>query len=61
MMNFVALVEDICHRVRRRGVDNGRGDDIWHISVILMLWDAQFRIGKELTYCRKMYIATISD
>lgn len=57
MMNLVALVEDIRQHLRSRCVGNRRGDNIRHISVVLVLGHVQLRIRIELSDSCQLDIA----
>jgi hypothetical protein len=58
MMDLVASIDDIRHHIGRRSVDNGRRDNIRHISGILMLGQSKARLRVELADSREMNIAT---
>ena len=44
VMDFVALIQDIGHNVRRWSVGNGRRNDIGHVTEILVLGEPLLRI-----------------
>jgi hypothetical protein len=37
VVDLVALVEDVCHEVWRRGVGYCRGDDVGHVAEVFVL------------------------
>lgn len=61
MMDLVALVEHICQHLRRRRVDYGGGDDVWHVAVIAVLWYTQFGVGIELSNSGQVNVPTIDQ
>jgi hypothetical protein len=36
MVDFVSFVDDVGHHIGRRGVDNGRRDDVHHVPMVLV-------------------------
>jgi hypothetical protein len=58
VMHLVPLVQDVCHDFRWRCVYNGGADDVWHVSVILVLGDVQLLVGVKLSYCGEMDVTT---
>jgi hypothetical protein len=58
MMNFVAFVQDISHHVGWGRIDDSRGDDIWHVSGILVLWYLELLVRVELADCSKVHVAS---
>jgi hypothetical protein len=58
MMDLVALIDDICHHIWRRGVDYGGRHNVWHVSVILVLGNVQFLVAVELTDSCQMNVTT---
>jgi hypothetical protein len=57
MVDFVAPVEDITHHLCWWGVNNSGGNNIRHISVVVVLWYAEFGVRVEPTDGCKMDIA----
>lgn len=48
VMGLVQFVENVGHIAWRWRVDNGRGHDIYHVSMITVLSYTQLRIREEL-------------
>jgi hypothetical protein len=44
VVSLVPAVEHVGHHVRRRRIDNGGGNDVWHISSIFVLGKTQTRL-----------------
>jgi hypothetical protein len=49
VVHLVALVEDVCHQIGRRSIDNGGRDDVGHVAEILVLGQLKLRVGVELS------------
>ena len=60
MMDFVALVKNVSHHFWWRCVHNGRGDDVRHVSMILVFGNPQFRVRVELSDSGKVHVASDS-
>src|SRR5690348_6873834 len=58
MMNFVPLVDDVRHHIWKRRVDNGRRDDVRHVSVVFVFGDVELLVGVELAHSGKVNIAS---
>lgn len=59
MVHPVAFVEHVRYHFGFWRISNGRGNNIWYISVIPILGKIKFRIRKELSDGRQMYVATV--
>lgn len=58
MVHRVALVEHVCDQIRLGHIGNGRGDHIWHISVIPVFGNVELGIRVELSNACQMDITT---
>lgn len=59
VVHLVTFVEDVSHHLRGWCVDDGRGDDVGHVAVVLVFGDAEFGIGVELAYACQMDVSAI--
>lgn len=60
VMYLVPLVQNVCHHVRRGRVDDRRGNNVRHVSKVLVLGNHELLVAIELANCGKMNIATVS-
>lgn len=59
MMNFVPLIHHVGYHPLWWGIDNGRRNDVWHISKIAVLRNMKGRVGIEAAYGAEMHISPV--
>lgn len=58
VVNLVSPRKEICHSARRRLVDNGRRDNVDHVSVVIFDGNVEFGLGVEAAQSSQVDVAS---
>lgn len=57
MVYLVALVENVAHHLRRRSINDSGRNNVGHITMIVIFWYLQLRVGIKLANRSQMHIS----
>jgi hypothetical protein len=58
MVNLVAAIQDVCKHVPGRRIDDGRGDDVWHVSIVAILRNSKVLVAVKAPDRSQMNVST---